>query len=126
MQLQRMHCQSLKSQLCPCGSSLVSLEVFSQAQILLMVQTTAICHSNFYFSSFFISLFWNLEICSSLFLLFIPVFFSAILSILLFFSTPLSASCSVFSLSNYSLYFLIYLIVFFSDLLSFLFFSLFP
>ena len=101
MQLQRMHCQSLKSQLCPCGSSLVSLEVFSRAQILLMVQTTAICHSNFSFSSFFISLFWNLEICSSLFLLFIPVFFSALscpsfYSFLLLFLLPVLFSPSLF------------------------------
>ena len=62
-----------------CGSSLVSLEVICPAQILLAVQNTAIRHSNFYFSSFYNPLFWNLEICFHLFLyLFFPVFFSAL------------------------------------------------
>ena len=79
-----------------CGSSLVSLEVISPAQILLVVQNTAIRQPNFYFSSFYSPLFWNLEICFHLFLyLFFPVFFSALYlihpSILFYFSF-----CSLF------------------------------
>ena len=71
----------------------------------------------FFLLFFYISLFWNLEI-------FLCCFLLSILSILLLFSTLLSAPCSVFSLSVYSLYLLIHFIDFFSNLLSFLFFSL--
>ena len=80
-----------------------------------------------FFSLFFyISLFWNLEsILIYSFCSFLCSFLLSILSILLFFSTLLSAPCSVFSLSIYSLYFLNPLIVFFSNLLSFIFLSLF-
>ena len=75
---------------------------------------------------FYISLFWNLEsILIYSFCSFLCSFLLSILSILLFFSTLLSAPCSVFSLSIYSLYFLNSLIVFFSNLLSFIFLSLF-
>ena len=66
----------------------------------------------FFLLFFFISIFWNLKICSYLFLLFFPLLFSALHvfhpSILFYF---FSASCSVFSS----------LTVFFSNLLSFLF-----
>ena len=76
-----------------CGSLLVSLEVFSPAQILLIVHTTVIRHSVFSFSSFFyISSFWNLEICSCLYSSLLSILF-----ILLFFPTLLSAPCSVLS-----------------------------
>ena len=57
-----------------CGSSFVSLEVFSLAQISLVVQTTVIRHSVF-FLLFYISSLWNLKIRSYLFS---SVFFSAL------------------------------------------------
>ena len=80
-----------------CSSSLVFLEVISSAQILLIVQTTGICHSNFSFFCFYNSLVWNLEICSHLFLyLFFPVFFSALYLIhpsILFYSFFCSLFC---------------------------------
>ena len=92
----------------------------SSAQILLIVQTTAIRHSIFYFSSF--SMFIQSRIsksivicsfCSFLFFspdyLFHPTLFYSFFYSLFFF------------LPVYSLYFLIPLIVFFSNLLSFLF-----
>ena len=64
-----------------CGSSLVSLEVFCSAQILLIVQITIIRHSVFFFVLFlYISSFWNLEICSYRFHLSFPVFFFCSLS----------------------------------------------
>ena len=90
----------------------------------------AICYSDFSFSCFSIAIFLYSGIYKSVliysFCSFLCSFLLSILSILLFFSTLLSAPCSVFSLSNvYLLYFLISLIVFFSKLLSFLFFSLF-
>ena len=100
------------------------LEVFSPAQILLIVHTTVIPHSVFSISSF--SVFFHSEIyksvlirsfCSSL-----CSFLLSILSISLFFSTLLSAPCSVFSLSVYSLYFLISLL--FSFHICYPFFSL--
>ena len=93
----------------------------SPAQILLIVQTTAIRHSVFYFSSF--SMLFNLEFQNLL--LSVPSVLSCVLfcslsfpfySFLLFFLLPI-----LFSPSVYSLYFLIPLIVFFSNLLSFLF-----
>ena len=62
----------------------MSLEVISPAQILLIVQTTAINHSNFSFSSFYNSLFWNLEICSNLFLLFFSALYLVHPSILFY------------------------------------------
>ena len=69
----------------------MSPEVISPAQILLIVRTTTIRHSNFSFSSFYNSFYWNLEILY----LFFPVFFSALfLSILLFFFY--SSFCSLF------------------------------
>ena len=94
----------------------------SPAQILLIVQTTAICHSIFYFSSFYLCLF-NLEFqnvvicffCSFLCSFLLSIFFPSY-SYLLFFLFPV-----LFSPSVYSLYFLISLTVFFSNLLSFLF-----
>ena len=77
-----------------CSSSLVSLEVFSPAKILLIVRTTAICHSCFLSSLF--SIFFILEFKKiSQFLL----FFSA-LSCYLFKSAFLS-----FLFSNYSILF---------------------
>ena len=62
-----------------CGSSLVSLEVFSPAQILLIVQKSAIRHS-FFFLPFFL-FFFTVEFKNcffSQFLLFFSVFFSAL------------------------------------------------
>ena len=94
----------------------------SPAQILLIMQKTAICHSIFYFSSF--SMFIQSRISKSLVICFFCSFlcsfllsiFSILYSFLLFFLFPV-----LFSPSVYSLYFLISLIVFFSNLLSFLF-----
>ena len=83
----------------------------SSAQILLIVETTAIRHSIFYFSSF--SMFIQSRISKSVV---ICSFCSFLCSFLLFFLFPV-----LFSPSVYSFYFLISLIVFFSDLLSFLF-----
>ena len=80
-------------------------------QILLIVQTTAIRHSIFYFSSF--SMFIQSRISKSVV---ICSFCSFLCSFLLFFLFPV-----LFSPSVYSFYFLISLIVFFSNLLSFLF-----
>ena len=94
----------------------------SPAQILLIMHTTAICHSIFYFSSSF--MFIQSRISKSLVIRFFCSFmcyfllsiFSILYSFLLFFLFPV-----LFSPSVYSLYFLISLIVFFSNLLSFLF-----
>ena len=93
----------------------MSLKVFSPAQILFIVQATAIRHSVFFFLFlFYISSFWNLEICSYLFILFFPVF-------LLSFSTLLSIPCSVFSLCLSTLFSdLPYCFLFKSAILSFL------
>ena len=95
-----------------CDSLLVSLEVFSPAQTLFIMQTSAIHHSVFCFSSFSILLYSG--IFTNLFLSvpsdlssFLCYFLLFILSILLFFFTILSVPCSVFCLSVYSLYFLI-------------------
>ena len=101
-----------------CGSLLVSLEVFSPAQILLIVHTTVIHHSVFSFSSFFyISSFWNLEICSCLYSSLL-----SILLILLFFPTLLSAPCSVLSVCLFTLFSdLTYCFIFIFAVLSFLF-----
>ena len=85
-----------------CGSSLVSLEVFSPAQILLIVQTTAIRHS-FFLSSLF-SIFFTLEfkkLFFSQFLLFFSVFFST-LSCFLFESAFLSFLFSYLSILSAS------------------------
>ena len=93
----------------------------SPAQILLIVQTTAIHHSVFYFSSF--SMFIQSRISKSVvicsFCSFLCSFLLSILSILLF-STLLSIPCSVFSLCLFTLFSEL-CIVFFSNLLSFLF-----
>ena len=93
----------------------------SPAQILLIVQTTAIRHSVFYFSSF--SMFIQSRISKSVvicsfcsFLLFSSSLSFPSYSFLLFFLFLV-----LFSPSVYSLYFLISLMVFFSNLLSFLF-----
>ena len=103
----------------------MSLEVISPAQILLIIQTAAICHSNISFSSFHNSLFWNLKICSHLFLyLFFPVFFSALYlihpSILFCYSF-----CSLFCFLSLCLFTLCsdvsYCFLFKSAILSFLF-----
>ena len=90
-------------------------------QILLIVQTTAIRHSIFYFSSF--SMFIQSRISKSVvicsfcsFLLFSSSLSFPSYSFLLFFLFLV-----LFSPSVYSLYFLISLMVFFSNLLSFLF-----
>ena len=93
-------------------------------QILLIEQTTAIRHSIFCFSSFFLCLF-NLEFQNLL--LCVP----SVLSCVLFCSLSLSFPSYffllfvlfpvLFSPSVYSIYFLISLIIFFSRLLSFLF-----
>ena len=78
------------------------------------------------FSSFYNSLFWNLEICSHLFFfLFFPLFFPALHLIhpsILFNSFFWSLLC--FLLAVYSLYFLMSLIVLFSNLLERTFFFL--
>ena len=89
------NCISYKSR----GSSLVSLEVFPQHN-LLIVQTTAIlCHSIFFISPLF--LFIQSRISKSVvicpFCSFLCSFVLSFLSILLF-STLLSIPCSVFSL----------------------------
>ena len=100
-----------------CSSSLVSLEVFSPAQILFIVQTIVIRHSVFLY--FFILEFRNLllSVPSVLFcLLFCSLACPSFYSFLLFFLFPV-----LFSPSVYSLYFLISLIIFFSNLLPFLF-----
>ena len=61
-----------------CGSSRVSLEVFSPTQILLIVQTTAMRHSVFSFSSFSIFLQFRIQksvvICSFCSYFLFPVF----------------------------------------------------
>ena len=109
-----------------CGSSLLSLEVISPAQILLIVQITAIRHLNFSFSSFHIPLFQNLEICSYLFLLFFPVFFSALYlnhPSILFYCSFCLLSCFL-SFCLFTLFFDLSCVLFL-NLLSFLFFSLF-
>ena len=106
-----------------CGSALVSLEVCSPTQILLIFQTSTIRHSVFSFSFnlyFFILEFRNLFfiwssysfLCSPLLS---PLSYPSFCSFLLFF-----LFLALFSPSVYSLYFLIFLIVFF-----YLFFSIF-
>ena len=102
---------------CGCGfrgSLLVSLVVFSPAQILLIVQTTAIRH-------FYISLFWNLEICSYLFF---SVFFFALYLIhpsILFYSSLCPLFCSL-ALCLFTLFSdLPFCFIFRSAVLSFLF-----
>ena len=82
-----------------CGSSLVSLEVFSPAQILLIVQTTDIRHSSFLsslFSNFFILEFKKLLFFSHYFL-FSSEFFLA-LSCFLFKSASLLFLFSYYSI----------------------------
>ena len=107
-----------------CGSSLASLEVFSPAHILRIVQTTALRHSDFSFFSF------SIFLCSGIKNLFLSI--PSILSYVLFWSL----SCPSFSsflpfvlfpdLFSPSLFIhFIFWSPFFSDLLSFLFFSLF-
>ena len=94
----------------------------SPAQILLIVETTAIRHSVFYFSSF--SMFIQSRISkSNVICCFCSLLCSFLLSILsIVYSFLLFLLFHVlFSSSIYSLYFLISLIVFFSNLLSFLF-----
>ena len=95
--------QQLDAGLCgSCGSWLVSLEVFSPAQILLIMQTTAIRHS-FFLSSLF-SFFFTLEFKNcffSQFLLFFSVFFST-LSCFLFESAFLSFLFSYYSILSAS------------------------
>ena len=110
--------------LCPCSScssSLVSLASLSPAQILLIVQKTAILHSIF-ISPLFLS-FFNLELRNRLLsvssVLYCVLFCSLsfpFYSFLLFFLSP-----ALFSPSVHSIYFLISLMVFFSNQLSFLF-----
>ena len=80
-----------------CSSSLVSLEVFSLAQILFIVQATAIRCSVFLFSPFFyFSSLWNLKIWFNQSLVFYCfLFLLSILFIHLLFSTLLSVPCSV-------------------------------
>ena len=92
----------------------------SPAEILLTVQTTAIPHSIFYFSSF--SLFIQSRISKSVvicsfcsFLFFSPLY---LFHPTLFYSSFYFLFCF---LPVYSVYFLISLMVFFSNLLSFLF-----
>ena len=89
----------------------------------LAVQTKAICHSIFYFSSF--SMFIQSRISKSVvicsFCSFLCSFLLSILSILLF-STLLSIPCSVFSLCLFTLFSdLSYCFLFKSVVLSFLF-----
>ena len=93
----------------------------SPAEILLTVQTTAIPHSIFYFSSF--SLFIQSRISKSVvicsFCSFLCSFLLSILSIL-FFSTLLSIHCFVFSLSLFVLFsYLPYCFLFRSAIFSF-------
>ena len=95
----------------------------SPAKILLVVQTSAIRHSIFYFSSF--SMFIQSRISKSVvicsFCSFLCPFLLSILSILLF-STLLSVLCSVFSLCLFTLFSdLPYCFLFKSVILSFLF-----
>ena len=107
-----------------CDSSLVSLEVFSPAQILLIVQRKAMHHSIFLsplFLCFFLLEFRSLALYVPSVLFCVLLSLLAVLSILLFFSTLLSIPCFVYSFSVYSLYFLISLIFSFSNLLSLLF-----
>ena len=79
----------------------MSLEVFSLAQILFIVQATAIHCSVFLFSPFFyFSSLWNLKIWFNQSLVFYCfLFLLSILFIHLFFSTLLSVPCCCF-LSN--------------------------
>ena len=105
-----------------CDFSLVSLEVISPAQILLIVQSTAIRHSIF-ISRLFLC-FFNLEFQN---LSSVPSVLSCVLSTLylfhpILFYTLLSIPCSVFCFLPLFI-FLISLIsiAFFSNLLSFLF-----
>ena len=95
----------------------------SQAQILLIVQTTAVSHYIFYFSSFSMFIQYRISksfvICS--FCSFLCSFLFSIFSILLF-STLLSIPCSVFSLCLFTLFSdLPYCFLFKSVILSFLF-----
>ena len=81
--------QQLDAGLCgSCGSWLVSLEVFSPAQILLIMQTTAIRHS-FFLSSLF-SFFFTLEFKNCFFLSSFGSFLCSFLFYLVFFPNLLS------------------------------------
>ena len=106
------------------------LEVFSPAQILLIMQTSAICYSVFSFSNF--SIFLYSGIFKNLFLS-VPSGLSCVLfcclscpffySFLLFFLFPIIFSPSLFRYLRYLLYFLISLCFRFKfAILSFLFF----
>ena len=92
------------------------------AQILLIVQTTAIRHSIFYFSSF--SIFLQSRISESVICSFCSFLWPFLLSIfsILFLSTLLSIPCSVFSLSLFTIFSdLPYCFLFKPVILSFLF-----
>ena len=91
-------------------------------QILLIVQTTAIRHSIFYFSSF--SIFLQSRISKSVICSFCSFLWPFLLSIfsILFLSTLLSIPCSVFSLSLFTIFSdLPYCFLFKHAILSFLF-----
>ena len=91
-------------------------------QILLIVQTTAIRHSIFYFSSF--SIFLQFRISESVICSFCSFLWPFLLSIfsILFLSTLLSIPCSVFSLSLFTIFSdLPYCFLFKPVILSFLF-----
>ena len=91
-------------------------------QILLIVQTTAIRHSIFYFSSF--SIFLQSRISESVICSFCSFLWPFLLSIfsILFLSTLLSIPCSVFSLSLFTIFSdLPYCFLFKPVILSFLF-----
>ena len=99
-----------------CSFSLVSLEVFSPAQILLIVQTTAIRHSFFFLPYFLFSSPWNLKtfflssfcffLCSTLSCF---LFESAFLSFLFSYYSILCAS-SLCSITIQSVLFLLFVI----------------
>ena len=79
-----------------CGSSLLSFEVFSPAQILSIVQTTLYVTV---LVLFFYNFILKFKICFYLFLLFFSVFFSAVYLVhpsILFYSSFYSLFCSVF------------------------------
>ena len=106
-----------------CGSSLVSVESPAQILLMLIVQTTAIRHSIFYFS--FFSMFIQSRISKSViicsfcsFLFFYPLY---LFHPILFYSS-FSVPCSVFSLCLFALFSdLPYCFLFRSVILSFLF-----
>ena len=95
------HLIILKKYELSCSSSLVSLEVFSPAQILLIVQTTAIRHSFFFLPFSLFSSPWNSKNFFSQFLLFFSVFLST-LSCFLFKSPFLSFLFSYYSILSTS------------------------